>query len=313
MHRIAVLALADVVAFDAMIPMQVFGHRDQKQNYSVSLCGGSEGVVPTTTGFSLPVPQGVEGLKDADTVIIAGYDPPIDPPRRVLDALRVAAGRDVRMISICTGAFALAAAGLLDGRRATTHWQDGADLATRFPSIDVDVDVLFVDDGNVLTSAGVAAGIDLCLHVVRRDLGEAAATEVARRMVLAPYRDGGQAQFIQRPIPAEGSSLKGTCAWARDRLSEPLSGADLAAHSGWTPRTFARRFVAEMGTSPLRWLTAQRLSEARHLLETTDLPIEHIAQRVGLGTAANLRLHLGRDAATTPTAYRATYRGRRIK
>lgn len=311
MHRIAVLALADVVAFDLTIPMQIFGHRDQQQNYSISLCGVTRGRVPTTTGFSLPTTHGLKGLKGADTIIVPGYDPPEEPPRRVLDALRSAAGDGARMISICTGAFALAAAGLLDGRRATTHWQDAADLATRFPDVDVDVDALFVDDGDVMTSAGVAAGIDLCLHVIRHDLGEEAATHIARRMVLAPYRDGGQAQFLQRPIPSHGNGMAETRAWAIDRLDEPLTVADLAAHSGWTTRTFARRFVAEMGTSPLRWLTVQRLSEARRLLEETDLAIEHIAQLVGLGTAANLRLHFDRDTGTTPSAYRRTYRGRR--
>jgi AraC family transcriptional activator FtrA len=214
------------------------------------------------------------------------------------------------MVSVCTGAFALAAAGLLDGRKATTHWQNAAELAARHPNIDVDPDVLYVDDGAVATSAGVAAGIDLCLHVVRRDHGEQAAARIARRMVVAPHRDGGQAQFLQRPLPAAGDGLASTCAWALDRLTEPLTIAELARHAGWAPRTFARRFVAETGTSPLRWLTAQRLLEARRLLETTDLPIDQVAARSGLGTAANLRLHLARDTATTPTAYRHAYRGR---
>jgi len=200
---------------------------------------------------------------------------------------------------------------LLDGRRATTHWRDAAQLAARHPDVEVDADVLYVDDGAVATSAGVAAGIDLCLHLVRSDHGEQAAARIARRMVVAPHREGGQAQFLQRPLPGAGDGLAPTCAWALDRLTEPLTVAALARHAGWAPRTFARRFRSETGTTPLRWLTAQRLVEARRLLEATDLPIDEVAARAGLGTAANLRLQLARDTATTPTAYRRTYRGRR--
>ncbi|MGH9061101.1 MAG: helix-turn-helix domain-containing protein, partial [Acidimicrobiales bacterium] len=212
-------------------------------------------------------------------------------------------------VSVCTGAFALAAAGLLDGCRATTNWRDAAELAARYPKVDVDADVLYLDAG-VATSAGVAAGIDLCLHLVRGDHGEQAAARIARRMVVAPHREGGQAQFLQRPLPAPGDGLASTSAWALDRLAEPLTVADLARHAGWAPRTFARRFRSETGTTPLRWITAQRLLEARRLLEATDLPIDQVAARAGLGTAANLRLQLARDTATTPTAYRRTYRGR---
>jgi AraC family transcriptional activator FtrA len=164
----------------------------------------------------------------------------------------------------------------------------------------------------VLTSAGVAAGIDLCLHVVRLDHGEQAAARVARRMVVAPHRDGGQAQYLERPVPRAGTGLAATCAWALARLGDPLTVADLAAHAGWAPRTFARRFTTETGTTPLRWLAAQRLREARRLLEVSDLPVDQVAARCGLGTAANLRLHLARDAGTTPTAYRRTYRGRPV-
>ena len=210
---------------------------------------------------------------------------------------------------MCTGAFALAAAGLLDGRQATTHWSNAAELRARFPEVSVTPDVLYVDEGQILTSAGVAAGIDLCLHMYRSDHGAAAAADVARRMVVAPHRTGGQAQFISRPVPAAGPGLAATLAWALGKLHQPLTVKDLARHAGLAPRTFARQFVEQTGTTPLRWLTAQRLVEARRLLEVSDLPIDELARRCGLGTATNLRVHLARDAATTPTAYRAAFHG----
>ncbi len=309
-HRIVALALPDVVAFDLAIPAQVFGHREEAAHYSFDVCAPVAGPVPSTTGYGVYAPLGLSALADADTVVVPGYAPYDAPPAPAVEALRSAARRGARMVSVCTGAFALAAAGLLDGRRATTHWRDASVLAERHPAVEVDADVLYVDNGSVLTSAGVAAGIDLCLHLVRRDLGEDAAARIARRMVVAPHRDGGQAQFLERPLPPPGTGLAGTCAWALDHLAEPLTVAELARHAGWAPRTFARRFLAETGTTPLRWLAAQRLLEARRLLETTDLPVDQVAARCGLGTAANLRLHLARDAGTTPTGYRRTYRGR---
>ncbi|HWE09095.1 MAG TPA: helix-turn-helix domain-containing protein [Solirubrobacteraceae bacterium] len=311
MHHVVAIALPHVVAFDLAIPAQVFGHRDESDRYSFSVCSESAGLVPSTTGFSVHAALGLEALAGADTVVVPGYVPHDEPPAAVLDALRAAAARGARITSVCTGAFALASAGLLDGRTATTHWRDAAELAARYPRVKVDPDVLYLEDGAVATSAGVAAGIDLCLHLVRRDHGEQVAARIARRMVVAPHRDGGQAQFLHRPLPPAGDGLASTCAWALDRLSEPLTVADLAHQAGWAPRTLARRFLAETGTTPLRWLTAQRLIEARRLLEATGLPIDEVAARSGLGSAANLRLHLARDAATTPTAYRRTYRGHR--
>ncbi len=311
MHRVVALALPEVVVFDLAIPAQVFGHRDEIDRYDFSVCSPTPGLVPSTTGFAVHAPSGLDALAGANTVIVPGYAPHDAPEPPVLAALRSAAARGVRVVSVCTGAFALAAAGLLDGRRATTHWRDATQLAARHPNVEVDADVLYLDDGAVATSAGVAAGIDLCLHLVRSDHGAQAAARIARRMVVAPHREGGQAQFLQRPLPASGDGLASTCAWALDRLTEPLTVADLARHAGWAPRTFARRFLYETGTTPLRWLTAQRLLEARRLLEATDLPIEQVAAQAGLGTAANLRLQLARDTATTPTAYRRTYRGRR--
>jgi len=206
----------------------------------------------------------------------------------------------------------LAHAGLLDGRRATTHWGFADRLADAFPAIDVDPDVLWVDHGDVLTSAGLSAGMDLCLHVVRGDRGAAAATAIARWNVVAPHRDGGQGQYIDRPVPEDdGGGLAATRAWAVERLHEPLTVEALARHAHMSPRTFARRFRAETGHAPKRWLTAQRVHHARRLLETTDLPVEEVAQRSGFASAAALRPHFTRATATRPTAYRRTYRGAR--
>jgi transcriptional regulator GlxA family with amidase domain len=253
---------------------------------------------------------GLEALARADTVVVPGYKPLDDPGERVCAALRQAADRGARIVSVCTGAFALGAAGLLDHRRATTHWQYAAQFAARHPTVDVDPDVLWVDEGAVLTSAGLAAGIDLCVQLVRADHGSQAAVAVARRMVVAPHREGGQAQWLERPVPTPGEGLAATSQWALEHLADPLTVADLANHAGWAPRTFTRQFTAQTGMSPLRWLTAARVREARRLLEVSDLPVEVIAARCGLGSAANLRLHLARDAGATPTAYRAAYQGR---
>jgi len=309
-HTVVALALPDVVAFDLAIPAQIFGHRTERERYHFTVCTPVPGPVPTSTGFAVQAEHGLAALAAADTVVVPGYWPPQHPGEPVVTALQVAAARGARMVSVCTGAFALAAADLLDGRRATTHWHDAADLAARYPRVQVDPDVLWVDEGQILTSAGVAAGIDLCLHLVRADHGADAAVRIARRMVVAPHRDGGQAQWLQRPLPPPGQGLADTCAWALQHLAQPLSVADLAEHAGWAPRSLARRFLDETGLTPLRWLTAQRVLEARRLLEATDLPVEQVAGRCGLGTAANLRLHLARDASTTPTAYRAAYQGR---
>lgn len=309
MHRVVALVLPDLVAFDLGIPATVFDHPDWEGRYEFRTATADPGPVATTTGFAILVEQGLDALADADTVVVPGYSPMADPADDVVAALRSAAARGARVVSVCTGAFVLAGAGLLDGRRATTHWMHTAELARRYPAVEVDPDVLYVAEGPVMTSAGVAAGIDLCLHVVRLDHGAEVAARVARRMVVAPHRDGGQAQFIRRPVPRAGEGLAGTCAWAVSRLHDPLAVADLAAHAGWSPRTLARRFAAELGTTPLRWLAAQRVLEARRLLEATDLPGDEVARRCGLGTAANLRLHLRRDAGTTPSAYRRAFRG----
>jgi transcriptional regulator GlxA family with amidase domain len=308
MHHVVALALEEVVAFDLSIPAQVFGHREERGRYRFSVCALHPGAVSSTTGFSVSAGSGLEALERADTVVVPGYFPLTDPPEAVLDALRAAAARGARVASVCIGAFALAAAGLLDGRSATTHWEHADDLAARFPSVRVRPDVLYVDEGRVLTSAGVAAGIDLCLHMVRSDHGAAAAAAVSRRMVAAVHRPGGQAQFMQRPLPESGPGLAVACTWAVAEMARPLTVRELAAHAGYSTRNFARQFVAETGMTPMRWLTAQRVLEARRLLEATDLPVEEVAQRCGLGTAGNLRVHLGRAIATTPTAYRNAFR-----
>jgi len=309
-HTVVALALPAVEPFDLAIPAQVFGDRIQASRYRFSVCSPTPGLVASTTGYAVAAEHDLGVLRTADTVVVPGYMPLDDPGEEVGTALRQAVARGTRVVSVCTGAFALAAAGLLDHRRAATHWRYASQLAARYPAVTVDPDVLWADEGNVLTSAGLAAGIDLCVQLVRADYGSEVAVEVARHMVVAPHRDGGQAQWLQRPVPPPAESLAGTCEWALEHLAEPLTVAVLARHAGWAPRTFSRRFVAETGIAPLRWLTAARVREARRLLEVSDLAVEIVAARTGLGSAANLRLHLARDAGATPTAYRAAYQGR---
>jgi transcriptional regulator GlxA family with amidase domain len=308
-HRVAVLVLDGVLPLDLGIPAQVFIAVPGRP-YEVTLCGISGRPVATSAGFEVTVAAGLEAVRRADTVVVPGYAPHLRKvPGPVLDALAGAHAAGRRLVSICTGAFALAAAGVLDGRRATTHWLYADELAARHPGVSVDPRVLYVDEGQVLTSAGVAAGIDLCLHLVRRDLGARTANQVARTLVSAPHRDGGQAQYIRRPLAVEagGSTLAPTREWALARLHEQLTVPQLAARAHMAPRTFARHFVAETGTTPLRWLLAARLDRARELLESTGLGIDQVAQRCGLGSPANLRLHFRRALGTTPTAYRAAF------
>ncbi len=262
----------------------------------------------STSGFGVTPQAGLGALRRADTVVVPGYfDVFSPPPPEALAALRAAGSRGARLLSVCTGAFALAHAGLLDGRRATTHWGWAGELARRFPAVAVEPDSLYVDEGEVMTSAGLSAGIDLCLHVIRKDLGAAAGERVARHMVAAPHREGGQAQFAKRAPSDAGGSLEATRRWAAERLDEPLDVAAMARHAGVSPRTFARRFREETGTTPLQWLLSRRVLEARRLLEESDLPVEAVAWRCGFGTAASLRDHFRRATATTPTAYRRAF------
>lgn len=309
-HRVVALCLDGLVAFDLTAPAQAFQLAAKPSGepfYSFSTCS-MDGAVRTTSGFSVVPDAGLGALRRADTIVVPGYIAIFDrPPEAAVDALRAAARRGARLLSVCTGAFGLAHAGVLDGRRATTHWASAGELARRFPAVEVDPDALFVDEGEVLTSAGLSAGIDLSLHVIRRDFGAEAGERVARHMVAPPHREGGQAQFFKPELPPSAGSLEPTRRWAAERLAEPLGVAALARHAGVSPRTFARRFRAETGTTPLQWLLGQRVLEARRLLEATDLPVEEVAWRVGFGTAASLREHFRRATATTPTAYRRSF------
>ena len=306
-QTVVVLALPQVVAFDLAIPMQVFGHEDQRARYRAELCTPEPGWVQTTSGYPIGVVNGLSALAGADTVVVPGYDLS-NVPVAALDALAEAHRRGTRMVSICTGAFALAEAGILAGRPATTHWHHCPELARRYPDVDVDPRVLYVDDGSVLTSAGIAAGLDLCLHIVQRDHGEAAAVGVARRMVAPLHRAGGQAQFIppEVDVPATGD-VTATLHWAAGRLDRPATVAIMARHASRSPRSFHRAVRAQTGSSPHGWLTAQRLRAACVLLEDRDIGIDEVARRSGLGSAANLRLHFQRAFATTPSAYRSTF------
>jgi transcriptional regulator GlxA family with amidase domain len=309
MHRVVALVFPGVVAFDLATPSQVFGHEVERRRYAFTVASTQPGPLPTSTGFDVVAGHGLEVLAGADTVIVPGHDDVgRDWPEEALAALRAFEGR---IVSICTGAFVLAAAGLLDGLRATTHWYDAPRLAAMYPAVRVDPEVLYVDEGRILTSAGVAAGIDLCLHLVRGDHGAHVANAVARRIVVAPHRSGGQAQFVDRPFPSsEEAGLEATRAWALERLASPLTVASMARHAMMSERSFLRRFRAETGTTPMRWLIDQRVAHARRLLEATDLPVETVAAECGFGSAVGLREHFGRAVRTTPTAYRRAFRGR---
>ncbi|MFF8479892.1 GlxA family transcriptional regulator [Streptomyces antibioticus] len=306
-HRVVVLALDGVYPFELGIPSRVLGSADGR--YEVLTCSVDGRPVRTSADFTVGVEHGPAALDDADTVVIApGTDwvaaelP--EPVRAALARIRPGA----RLVSICTGAFVLAAAGLLDGRRATTHWQFADRFRRLFPQVELDPGVLFVDDGGVLTSAGAASGVDACLHLLREDHGSDLANRVARRCVVPPFRDGGQAQYIEQPVPESGAaSTAATRAWALERLADPLTLTDLAAHARMSLRTFARRFHHEVGLSPGRWLIQQRVAHARHLLESTDLPIDELATRSGFATSASLRQHLHAAIGVSPQTYRRTF------
>ncbi|MFF2659040.1 GlxA family transcriptional regulator [Kitasatospora sp. NPDC058032] len=306
-HRVAVLALPGVLPLDLGIPAQVFG---SDPHYRVTVCVDPAAGPVSSGGFTVTAPAGLEALRDADTVVVPGYvEPQAPPPATVLSAIRSAHARGARLVSICTGAFTLAAAGLLDGRPATTHWRDAAELQRRYPRIDVRPNRLFVDDGDILTSAGVTAGIDLCLHVIRRDHGAAAANDRARALVAPPQRSGDQAQFIERFRPADrGDELAPVRAWMLDNLAARHSVDELARRAHMSRRTFIRRFQQETDTSPMAWLTAARIDWARELLETTAAPVEQVARLSGLGSPAAFRAAFHRHVGTSPADYRTTFR-----
>ncbi|MFJ2738520.1 GlxA family transcriptional regulator [Streptomyces sp. NPDC087440] len=305
--------------YELSIPLTVFGQPPPDLTmpwYDVKLCraeAGPRSTAGSEYGLSLRTPYGLDDLVGADTVIVTSVpDPvieegaPMDPA--LIDALRRAHAAGARMMSLCTGAFALAEAGLLDGRRATSHWVHSAELAARYPKVEVDDSVLYVDDGDVLTSAGVTAGLDLCLHLVRRDLGAHVANQLARLMVVPAHRPGGQAQFIDLSVPDDDcGSLNPVLDWARAHLDEPLTVEDLARRAAVSPRTLHRRLQAATGTTPLQWLLNQRLGRAQSLLESTDLPVEKVAELSGLGTANNLRHHFLKQVGVSPSDYRRAF------
>jgi transcriptional regulator GlxA family with amidase domain len=315
-HRVAVLALGEVIGYDMAIPPQIFSCASLETGetlYDVRICGLTRDPVRVVAGYTMVPDHGAEALAEADTVIIPGTR--IAGPRyhgtlpgEVAEALALIRP-GTRIMSICTGAFVLAAAGLLDGRPATTHWAHADTFRALYPKVLLDENVLFVDDGDVLTSAGLGAGVDLCLHVVRTDHGSEVANRSARYCVVPPWRDGGQSQFIERHVPVGGTDgTAPTRAWALTRLAAPIELAELARHARMSVRTFSRRFRAETGMSPGTWLIQQRVRHARHLLENTDLPVDRVAERSGLGTAASLRQHLRAAIGVAPLAYRKTFR-----
>lgn len=312
-HRVAALLLPGVPPFELGVPCEVFGvDRSHLADpwYEFRLCAGVPSPVRTSAGFEVGTPYGLDTLEWADTIVVV---PTSDRtyPDEVLDALRRAHDRGARLLSICTGAFILAAAGLLDGRRVTTHWMNAAEMAEAYPDVEIDPGVLYVDDGDIATSAGTASGIDLCLHVVRKDHGAEVANAVARQMVVPPHREGGQAQYIAYPmVTAEESDdlFDETLAWAREHLVDPLTVEELARHAAMSPRTFARRFGDATGTTPHQWLTTERVRLAQRLLESTDRSIDGIAADAGLGTATNMRQHFQRLLGVSPGRYREVFR-----
>ncbi|KAB8189364.1 helix-turn-helix domain-containing protein [Nonomuraea phyllanthi] len=311
-HRVAVVALNHFAPLDLGVPGQVFRVArtpDGEPLYEVVTC--SEGRMPVrcSAGYSVLPDHDLDVLDTADTVVVPGvHGGRVLRDGTISDTLAQALRGRPRTLSICTGAFVLAAAGLLDGRPATTHWHEAGLFARLFPKVKLDPDVLFVDDGDVLTSAGVAAGLDLCLHVIRRDHGSEVANRAARRCVMPPWRDGGQAQYIDRHLPDAGGGTAATREWMLTHLDRPLDLAALAGHARMSVRTFTRRFREETGMSPARWLNGQRVQHARRLLETTDLGVEEVARRAGFGTAVSLRQHLHAAVGVSPLAYRHTFR-----
>ncbi|MCW2739229.1 helix-turn-helix domain-containing protein [Nocardioides sp.] len=316
-HRVVVLAIPPVIGYDLTIPPQVLGEAvddDGRLLYDVRVVSVDGAPVTATRGYAIAPSAGPEALVTAETVIVPGTQ--VAGPRRegtLPDDLRAALASvpaGARWVSICTGAFVLAAAGILDGHRATTHWKYADDFRRLYPAAALDEDVLFTDDGRVLTSAGLSAGIDLCLHLVRRDHGTAVANAVARHMVVPPWRDGGQAQFIERHVPGRADETTGDVrAWAQAHLHRPLDVTTLALQASMSVRTFTRRFREETGQSPGAWVAQQRVRHAQHLLESTDLPVDQVAAQAGMGTAASLRQHLRASVGVSPSAYRRTFRG----
>jgi transcriptional regulator GlxA family with amidase domain len=314
---VAVLLFSGGPIFESSIPLSVFGIDRQDAGvprYRLLVCGGEEGPLRTTGGLELTAPYGLEAISRAGTVVVPAWRSITSPPPlEALEALRHAHEEGARIVGLCTGAFVLAAAGLLDGRPATTHWMYAPTLAKRYPSVHVDPRELFVDDGDVLTSAGTAAGIDLCLHIVRTDHGTEAAGALARRLVVPPRRSGGQERYLDRSLPEEIGSdpLAEVVSWALEHLHEQFDVETLAARAYMSRRTFDRRFRSLTGSAPLQWLITQRVLQAQRLLETSDYSVDEVAGRCGFRSPVALRGHFRRQLGSSPAAYRAAYRVRR--
>ncbi|MFI7382910.1 helix-turn-helix domain-containing protein [Streptomyces sp. NPDC049813] len=314
---VAVLLFSGGPIFESSIPLSVFGIDRQDAGvprYRLLVCAGEEGPLRTTGGLELTAPHGLEAISRAGTVVVPAWRSITSPPpEEALDAIRRAHEEGARIVGLCTGAFVLAAAGLLDGRPATTHWMYAPTLAKRYPSVHVDPRELFVDDGDVLTSAGTAAGIDLCLHIVRTDHGNEAAGALARRLVVPPRRSGGQERYLDRSLPEEigADPLAEVVAWALEHLHEQFDVETLAARAYMSRRTFDRRFRSLTGSAPLQWLITQRVLQAQRLLETSDYSVDEVAGRCGFRSPVALRGHFRRQLGSSPAAYRAAYRARR--
>ncbi|WP_394824658.1 GlxA family transcriptional regulator [Pendulispora albinea] len=311
MHALVIVALDGVIPSDLSMPCDVFGRvrlPDGRPGYQVRVCGVSGEV--NAGAFQVRVRWGLSEFGRADTIVLPGVADPTQPvPAKLVKAIRAAAASGTRVASICTGAFLLAATGLLDGLRATTHWLSAGELARRYPAIRVDPDVLYVDNGQFLTSAGAASGLDLCLHMVRRDYGSAVAADAARMAVTPLERAGGQSQFILHPPPApDGSSLEPLLRWLEENLHEPLAVEDMAGRAALSVRTLNRRFREQLGTTPLQWLLRARVCRAQHLLETTAYSVQAVATKVGFGSATAFRDHFHRIVSTSPQAYRRAFR-----
>lgn len=310
MHTVAVLALDQVIPFDLSTPIEVFTRTrlpDGRAGYQIRVCAERPEI--DAGSFTLRAPWGLDGLRGADTIIVPGTATTAPPSPEVLAALRAAAGDGTRIASICSGTFPLAATGLLDGLRATTHWAAAAALAAAYPDVTVDPGVLYVDNGQILTSAGAAAGLDLCLHMIRRDYGSAVAADAARLSVMPLEREGGQAQFIvhEHPPTPKGSTLEPLLRWLRDNLGRDLTLADIATRAGTSTRSLIRHFREQTGTTPLQWLHSARIRQAQHLLETTDHSVERIAAQVGFGSTTAFRDRFKRTTGVSPHTYRRSF------